>query len=377
MALPLSTSAMSIRTSEGIHYRKEYHELLGDVVAALVMSQIHYWYSPTKEGKSKLRVLKDGQWWIAKSVHEWAEECGLSYKQVRRALEMLEQVGLVEIQTFRYNKVPLTHLRFALVYGRGPIHSVPDLSELSNKPAGGFALQGKPSALQGEGCAPQGEGFALQGKSITEITHETTTETTQGADAQMEVGMKLSSKGKALDSSKAILAKLSAPAKLDAYQVSPSGIYYLWVNTVPTFFPEVGCQKKFTMKQQGFINQLISLWGAEDTREILAYTIEHWIRFTKYAEENAGAFKSPLLPSIDYLYKFGAEAKNFWLARTAAKDLGVGSLPTPPKKLTIMKTTEKVQPVQSVAPAIDEDDKEMTLDELVKWKADQAAGKHE
>lgn len=190
------------------------------------------------------------------------------------------------------------------------------------------------------------------------------------------MAVKQSTKGKAHDTSKQILAKLTtSPQKqLEEFQISPKGLEYLWMNTVPNFFEGVGCQKAWTQKQHGFINRLITLWGAEDTREIIAYVIERWVKFMKYCEENSGAFKTPDLPNIDTLYKYGAEAKNFWLARVTAKDLDIKE-PPKPKKLIIVKVKSEAPPppVQLIAkPPVnveDDDDHEMTIEEMKAWKA--------
>jgi len=56
--------------TQRIGYIVEYFDILKDVNATLIMSQIHYWYMPDKNGKSKLRVKKYGQFWLSKSYNE-------------------------------------------------------------------------------------------------------------------------------------------------------------------------------------------------------------------------------------------------------------------------------------------------------------------
>ncbi|TXH55656.1 MAG: hypothetical protein E6Q97_08380, partial [Desulfurellales bacterium] len=67
-------------TEQGVFIPISFVGLVGgDAIAAWVLAQIYYWYRPSKKtGKSKLRVCKDGEWWIAKSAKGWSEETGLS-----------------------------------------------------------------------------------------------------------------------------------------------------------------------------------------------------------------------------------------------------------------------------------------------------------
>lgn len=379
---------MGQHKDSGILYRIEYYDAIGDVVATLLMSQIHYWYSPSKNGSSKLRIYRNGKWWIAKSVSEWCSECHLTTWQVRRGIKLLEEKGLVETDSFMMGKSPVTHLRFLAVEGKGPIFEVPDLTPFLVKSPSPLVAHNNPLVADNKEGALDNKGGAADSKSITETTHENKNKLQQGASAAEpqslstesgeDMAVKLSTKGKALDSSKAILAKLSGDKKpIDDYQVSPKGLQYLWMNTVPEFHSGVGCQKAWTQKQQGFINRLVSLWGEGDTRQILTYVIERWIKFTKYCEDNSGAFKTPLLPNIDFVYKYGAEAKNFWLNRVTAKDLDINDPPKPKKKLIILKAKAESAPVQLIAtPSVslvseseDDDDHEMTIEEMKAWKA--------
>jgi len=50
-----------------VDFKTIYVDMADDLVAGLLLSQIVYWYLPSKEGRSKLRVFKDGYYWIAKT----------------------------------------------------------------------------------------------------------------------------------------------------------------------------------------------------------------------------------------------------------------------------------------------------------------------
>lgn len=375
---------MAPNKNSGILYRTEYYDALGDVVAALLMSQIHYWYSPSKNGSSKLRIFRRGKWWVAKSLTEWGAECHITKEQVRRSIRVLESHGLIETESFMMGKSPITHLRFLAVQGKGPIFEVPDLTPFLIKAAPPHVVGNTPPVPDNTPYVPDNTGGVLEHKSITENTQKINQKLLQVAsESQDEVqslttektmAVKVSTKGKGFDSAKAILAKVTnSPKKsLEEYQVSPSGIYYLWANTVPEFHPEMGCMSKFTQKQNGFVNRLVELWTAEDTREILQYVIANWIAFTKYAEANGKAFKSPLMPSIDYVYANGQEAKNFWLNRSLAKDIDISD-PPKPKKLTIIKVKashQPTEPMQPIAPKVVEpEEAPASIETVLAWKS--------
>ncbi len=100
-------------SSDTIDVKKIYIDMAdGDLVAGVLLSQIVYWHLPDKKtGKSKLRVKKYGQLWIAKTRAEWYEECRISEKQVDRALDILRDGGLIETKIIKFNGAPTTHIR--------------------------------------------------------------------------------------------------------------------------------------------------------------------------------------------------------------------------------------------------------------------------
>ncbi len=362
---------------EGILYRTEYFDAVGDVVAALVMSQVHYWYSPSKTGKSKLRVHRDGKWWVAKSLQEWAAECHLSLMQVRRSIGILESKGLLEVQSFMLGRHQVTHLRMPFVKGRGPIFDVPEFVKtlVIEK---GTLVTGNTDLVTGNIALVTGNiAGVTDNKSITVDYTETTQKLLQGGDATALTPITDIPEenpmihGKAIDGCKAILAKLKSKGKpIEEYPVSPQGLYLLWVNVVPDYHEGVGCQKPWTMAQKAQANKLISLWGPEHSREIMEHVIKDWVGFVKYCEDHSGAFKTPLLPTFQFLNKYGAEAKNYWLAAPKA-------LPTIVKKGNLVFKKLSAPPPETVQltaqpPKVEDEDKPMTLEELLKWKADKS-----
>lgn len=95
-----------------IDFKKIYVDVAEDLIGGLLLSQIVYWHLPNKEtGKTKLRVEKEGHYWIAKGREDWFEEIRITAKQYDRAIKILENKGFVEVKTFKFNSNPTKHVR--------------------------------------------------------------------------------------------------------------------------------------------------------------------------------------------------------------------------------------------------------------------------
>lgn len=93
------------------HTNHAYIDIAEDLIAGTLLSQIMYWFSPTKDGRSKIKVRKNGVLWLAKSRTDWEEEIRISPKQYDRAIRILSQKNLVEVKLFKFDGVPTTHIR--------------------------------------------------------------------------------------------------------------------------------------------------------------------------------------------------------------------------------------------------------------------------
>lgn len=81
---------------DSLHAKKLYVHMAGDIVPGLLLSQIVYWHSNDKDGKTRLRVERDGHKWLVKKRDDWWNEICLKPRQVDRALQLLRDRGLVE-----------------------------------------------------------------------------------------------------------------------------------------------------------------------------------------------------------------------------------------------------------------------------------------
>jgi hypothetical protein len=100
-------------SKDTIDFKKIYVDISNDdLVSGLLLSQIVYWHLPSKEtGKTKLRVVKDNFYWLAKERTDWHDEIRISPKQFDRAIKILEKLKIVETKKFKFNGQPLVHIR--------------------------------------------------------------------------------------------------------------------------------------------------------------------------------------------------------------------------------------------------------------------------
>ena len=160
----------------------------GDLIAGTLLSQILYWYLPSKDGRAtKLRVFKDGKLWLAKGRDDWWEECRITPKQFDRAISVLCSIGIVEKKIFKFDGNPTIHVRIVPdVY----VQLVHEYMEQKKEEVARYYYGSSVSSIDaiGEnGFLPKGEnGFLPKGKneftekviSLTDTTTDTTTEIT-------------------------------------------------------------------------------------------------------------------------------------------------------------------------------------------------------
>ncbi len=92
-------------------YSPDLTRITGTVTAGILLSQILYWFGPTKSGNTKLRVIKQDLFWLAKSREEWQAETGLSFKQIKSAQDRLVELGIIEVALHRFDGYTHNHIR--------------------------------------------------------------------------------------------------------------------------------------------------------------------------------------------------------------------------------------------------------------------------
>lgn len=103
-----------LRDLDKVAYSASYARLTGSVAGGVLLAQIIYWSKPDKEGKTKLRVKKRGELWIAKSREEWEKETGLTVRQVKSAQDRLACLDLIEKDRFLFAGKVAVHVRLNL-----------------------------------------------------------------------------------------------------------------------------------------------------------------------------------------------------------------------------------------------------------------------
>ena len=93
------------------HTLHAHIDIAGDLVAGTLLSRILYWFAPNKEGRSKLRVIRDNKYWLAKERSDWWNEIRITDRQFDRASKDLEKKGLITRKIFKYGRSTATHIR--------------------------------------------------------------------------------------------------------------------------------------------------------------------------------------------------------------------------------------------------------------------------
>ena len=95
-----------------IDFKKIYVDMAGDLIAGLVLSELVYWYLPSKDtGRNKLRVMHDGYLWIASRYKDWHDRARITESQAERAIKILVDKGLLIKAVYKFNGEPTVHVR--------------------------------------------------------------------------------------------------------------------------------------------------------------------------------------------------------------------------------------------------------------------------
>ncbi len=95
------------------HTLHVYIDMVGDLIAGTLLSQIMYWFSENTNKGVRTGIYRDGYYWIARRREDWMEEIRISKKQYDCAIKKLTTEGkeLVEVRKYQFNGIPMTHIR--------------------------------------------------------------------------------------------------------------------------------------------------------------------------------------------------------------------------------------------------------------------------
>lgn len=317
----------------------------GDVVVGLLLSQITYWSSPTATGESKLKVQRDGVYWIAKTREQWMAETGLTLKQYKRAITVLKSRHLVAVKVMRFGGLAQSHLRL--------VQPIAHKTPVAPEGPSGWSLRDHPnrstystnreddqidlaqcrsrstrarSTLDLKTLREEGRNIEIERIEVREVQKEEVQVSSKQVPWHRH-GIRRGWMMKAAD----VLKTYQTPAK--------SSLQAFWKGRMATIHG--GYQKPLTGKQCGQLKQLSKYLG-DQTKPVIDYVLNHWWKFATQAAAAAGT-SCPADPDIGFLLKHHAVAVNLLVPAAEVKK----TPPPPPVQLLAPKTDE--EPVHNVS----------------------------
>lgn len=92
--------------SRVVYIPHAYIDIAGDLATGALLSQILYLFP-----RNNTPIFKEGEIWLVKKREDWWGEIRISPEQYDRSIKILEDLGFVEVKTFKFNGVPTKHIR--------------------------------------------------------------------------------------------------------------------------------------------------------------------------------------------------------------------------------------------------------------------------
>jgi hypothetical protein len=280
--------------SPGILLKRSYVQIGGDIVVGSLLSQIVYWHRPDKRGKTKLRVMRDGDMWIAKTREGWMEECAITAAGYRRAIQILKDRRIIEVRVMKFNGIAMNHVRLC------EERLLEELVALS--------VASKEYERSGERAPTDQEKFTQSdcvnsSQPLTESTHESTavsiscTASSTRAKAENE---ELTTKSEQ--------ERKGKEEKAEAFPSKDLGAF--WTSLVTRVYG--ASPKPVTHKERGQLKKLRADLTEERFYPVVQYAVENWTKFSLEARYAAGLSCNPQMPGIGYLLRHERTAWELW-----------------------------------------------------------------
>lgn len=133
-----------------IDVKRCYVDIAGDLASGILLSQIIYWFLPDKDGKLKLRIQREGEFWLAKNRTDWWDECRITKKQFDRSITVLRDKGLVTTKRFRFRGSPTVHIKLNISVVVEGVNSILTKGENPIRPNGNMELAERGKSLPTE-----------------------------------------------------------------------------------------------------------------------------------------------------------------------------------------------------------------------------------
>ena len=109
MIQDLSFQKWHAETNDSLDFKKTYVDMVDDLVAGLMLSQIVSWYLPNQDGPP--RVEKNGMILYVKEHQQWYASCRITKSRARRALTILKKKEVVITEVHLFEQKATTYIR--------------------------------------------------------------------------------------------------------------------------------------------------------------------------------------------------------------------------------------------------------------------------
>jgi hypothetical protein len=298
------------------HPVARFVKLTRSTSAGLLLAQIVFWHLPSKAGKPKLRALKKGFWWVAKSRAEWMFETGLTLEEYKAAIQLLVSRKLVEIRQMPWEddnhvRVNLTHVRVLDKTLLTPVaeKTPPRVVAITPPRVAGITppctterVTERATETGGEDPASRAGGGDQQIGGRGRVEGDKGVEEVEGIDHILSEVAGFGSCTVEPDS-----ATMTPEPDMRAEDILRRGrqpsdkaaLPALWLRVVHESFG--GFQKPLTAKERGQLTHLSKALG-DRTRPLIEGVVAKWGKFASRVEQARGT-SSPNVPTIGFLLK--------------------------------------------------------------------------
>lgn len=283
-----------------------YHRLY-DVFShhgtVIVLSRLLYWFKPMKNGKSRLKVEREGKRWYRCPRSQIAIDCKISPKVFRLAQKKLIDAGILEVQSWFDRGEKCHHYTLNLPVLEALLDGKTTLSEQVlncplgqntgglNCPSGQFTA---PPLYKGiktciEDLPAHGENTQNTGKGKDKDC---------GSTLPMNVESEKIEGVKAMATAHEILAAKEKKESVTTIKGTQDTMALRWVKEVHGVTGEF-CPP-LTMKEKGMLGRVAKSIGKEKALTALQQAIRDWLTFTHRVKNSKGVQTAPAAPSIGF-----------------------------------------------------------------------------
>lgn len=97
---------------DSIDVKRIYIDICGgNLIDAVIFSQVMYWHEPKADGKPRLEIKREGHLWLAKRYEDWWDDCRVPERPARDSIARLVEIGLLVKKLWHFEGRPTVHLR--------------------------------------------------------------------------------------------------------------------------------------------------------------------------------------------------------------------------------------------------------------------------